>query len=186
MQRLYGVAFTTQEELDQLVCEADLRLVLRDAGGNLAFTGRRARTFSPAKRLAILAANPTCAFEGCTRPAVDCDVHHTDEYVHGGETTVQTGGPACYLHHPMLHMEGWALVARGDGTFQTLSPGHPDNPKSKADAEEYMRFRRDGIFGRMGARRRQQMRRRTESAAPGLAPPGFEPPAPGPPSLRLV
>lgn len=150
---LQGLVPISQQDLDMLVCEADLSVVLKDSASNIAFAGKRARSFSPAKRRAMLVSNPTCAFEGCSWPAINCDGHHVDEYGNGGVTTPDTGGPACYVHHPMIHIEGWALVARGDGAFRTLPPGHPDNPKAQASAEDYIRRRREAIFNRMASRR---------------------------------
>ncbi|MDP9325287.1 MAG: HNH endonuclease [Candidatus Dormibacteraeota bacterium] len=163
---LQGLVPISQKELDLLVCEADLSVVLRDAAGNIAFGGKRARTFSPAKRRSMLATNPTCAFDGCNLPAVDANMHHVDEYADGGLTTVDTGGPSCWVHHSMIHMEGWALVANGDGTFRTLAPGDPDNPKSKESVDEYIRHRREAIFKRKAARLQKSRRRRRSTTAP--------------------
>jgi hypothetical protein len=162
---LQGLVPISQEELDLLVCEADLRVVLKDSAGNIAFAGRRARTFSPAKRNAMLATNPTCAFEGCNLPAIDATMHHVDEYADGGLTTVDTGGPTCWVHHPMIHIEGWALVANGDGSFRTLAPGDRDNPKAQTSGEEYRRRRREAIFKRMAARRAKSRRKAVAGAA---------------------
>ncbi|HEV3234447.1 MAG TPA: DUF222 domain-containing protein, partial [Candidatus Dormibacteraeota bacterium] len=163
---LQGLVPISQEELDLLVCEADLSAVLKDAAGNIAFAGKRARTFSLAKRKAMLATNPTCAFGGCNLPATDATMHHVDEYADGGLTTVDTGGPTCWVHHPMIHVEGWALVANGDGTFRTLAPGDPDNPKSRTSVEDYIRHRREAIFKRKAARRQRSRRRGRSTTTP--------------------
>jgi hypothetical protein len=160
---LQGLVPISQEQLDLVICEADLSVVLKDSAGNIAFAGRRARLFSDAKRRAMLTINPTCAFEGCSWPAISSDSHHVDEYASGGSTTVNEGAPGCFVHHSMVHLEGWALVPNGDGKFRTLPPGHPDNPKSKASGDEYLRQRRQAIFKRVAARRlksRQNARRK--------------------------
>ncbi|HEV3234522.1 MAG TPA: DUF222 domain-containing protein [Candidatus Dormibacteraeota bacterium] len=166
---LQGLVPISQEELDLLVCEADLSAVLKDSAGNIAFAGKRARSFSSAKQRAMLATNPTCAFEGCNQPAVDASYHHVDEYADGGLTTVDTGGPSCWVHHPMIHLEGWSLVANGDGTFRTLAPGHPENPKSRASVEDYIRDRREAIFNGMASRRQKSRRKRSRHQSPGSA-----------------
>lgn len=162
---LQGLVPISQAELDLVVCEADLSVVLKDSTGNIAFAGKRARLFSATKRRAMLATNPTCAFEGCNWPAIDSDIHHVDEYADGGSTTVDHAGPSCFVHHPMIHLEGWALVSNGNGGFRTLPPGHPDNPKSRTSVDNYIRKRRDAIFNRMAARRLKSRRNRTPVGA---------------------
>jgi hypothetical protein len=152
---LHGLEPIAAEELDQFLCTAGISAVIRDAKGNIAFASRSARTYSPAKRRAMLATNPTCAFEGCTRPAVESDYHHVEEVNQGGETIVTTGAPLCFVHHPKIHLEGWALLPRGDGTFRTVAPDDPDNPRTGLSPEEYIKRRRAAIFNR-GQRRRHQ------------------------------
>jgi hypothetical protein len=93
-------------------------------------------------------------------------MHHVDEYAEGGLTTVETGGPSCWVHHPMIHIEGWALVANGDGTFRTLAPGDPDNPKSRTSVEDYIRHRREAIFKGKAARRQRSRRRGRSTTTP--------------------
>jgi hypothetical protein len=164
---LQGIVPISPEELDQCLCEGDLTVLLRDARGNIAFQGRRARQFSPAKRRAIIATNPTCVWPGCGLPAIDCDIHHVDEVSQGGDTTVDNGAPGCWVHHPKLHREGWALLPGGDGTFRPVPPGHPDNPNTGLSPQEYMRRRARAISERKKAR--QAAVRRTEGSDIQLA-----------------
>jgi hypothetical protein len=151
---LQGIVPISPEELDQCLCEGDLTVLLKDARGNIAYQGKRARRFSPAKRRAIITNNPICVWPGCGRPAVDCDIHHVDEVSQGGETTVDNGAPGCWVHHPKLHREGWALLPNGDGTFHPVPPGHADNPKAGLSPEDYMRRRMRAISERKKGRRK--------------------------------
>jgi len=144
---LQGLFPLTREELQEIACDTALSVVIKGAKGNILAAGKSARTFSWAKRRAMLAQHPTCAFKGCTRRATECDAHHLVEYSRGGETTMDVYVPLCRLHHAMVHREGWAVVPCADGTFRTLPPGHPENPGSRLTPEEYLR-RRDVAVAR--------------------------------------
>jgi hypothetical protein len=151
---LGGLVPISREELDQCLCEGDLTLLLRDAKGNLAFQGRRARTFSPAKRRAIVATHPGCVWPGCGRRITQDHIHHLLEFNRGGETLVDDGAPLCRVHHSMLHREGWALLPRADGTFRAVPPGDPENPRTGMSPDEYMRRRMRAIAARKQSRRK--------------------------------
>ncbi|MFY9616273.1 MAG: DUF222 domain-containing protein [Candidatus Dormiibacterota bacterium] len=185
---LQGLVPISQEDFDVILEGADIRTVLRDQKGNQAYVGRKARTFSAPKRQAMLALSPTCAFHGCTRPAIDCTGHHIVEFGRGGETRIETGAPLCPAHQDRVHKDGWWVGSDGNGGFRTLPPGHPDNPKSRMTPDEYLRKRREAIFRRMAARGEKSRRRRSQGPAavrsqpdssPGIAPEraGPEPPA---------
>jgi len=149
---LQGLVPLSQEALAEVACDSALSVVLKDDKGNIAWAGKAARTFSPAKRRAMLAKQPTCAFQGCNRPAMDCDGHHVKERCLGGETTVEDEAPLCpAVHHPMVHRDGWAVLPDGNGGFRTLPPGHPDNPNHRLSPEEYLRRRDAAIRKRKAA-----------------------------------
>jgi len=144
---LQGLVPISREELSEMACDTALSVVLKDDKGNIAFAGKAARTFSPAKRRAMVAQHPTCAFRGCNRPAIDCDGHHMLEHSLGGESTLDVDAPLCCVHHPFVHRDGWAVLPDGAGGFRTLPPGHPDNPNHRLTPEEYLR-RRDRAMKR--------------------------------------
>jgi len=149
---LQGLVPISQEELGEVACDSALSVVLKDARGNIAFAGKSARTFSEAKRRALLARQPTCAFRRCNQPAIDCDGHHLVEYSRGGKSTVEDEAPLCRVHHPFVHRDGWWVRRNDDGTYTTLPPGHPDNPRDRLTPEEYLR-RREGAIRRRKPRR---------------------------------
>jgi hypothetical protein len=165
-----------------------VRAVLQDKKGNLAYVGRKARTFSAPKRQAMLAVSPTCAFDGCTRPAIDCTGHHIVEFSRGGETTIETAAPLCPAHQDRVHKDGWWVGTDGNGGFRTLPPRHPDSPKSRMTPDEYLRKRREAIFKRTASRKQKSRGKGSQGAAavrsqpdssPGIAPeragPGLPP-----------
>jgi len=158
---LQGLVPLSQEELSEIACDSALSVVLKDAKGNIAFAGKAARTFSPAKRRAMVARQATCAFKDCGQPAIDCDGHHIVEHCLGGSTTVEDDAPLCVVHHPFVHRDGWWVGKDGKGGYRTLPPGHPDNPQRRLTPEEYLRRRDRAIKKRKTA----AAVRRVETAA---------------------
>jgi hypothetical protein len=157
---LQGLVPISQEELDEALCDSAISAVLKDKQGNIAFAGRAARTFSPAKRRAMLTGEATCAVPGCNRMALDSDGHHVDAYADSGLTILARGAALCVPHHGMEHRDGFALVDDGGLGWRWVPPGHPDNPKSHFSSAEYLRLRRRAILGRQRARRKRRQQAR--------------------------
>jgi hypothetical protein len=172
---LQGLVPISQQDFEVILEDSDVRVALKDRKGNLAYVGRKARTFSAPKRQAMLAVSPTCAFDGCTRPAIDCTGHHIVEFGRGGETTIETGAPLCAAHQDRVHKDGWWVGSNGDGGFRTLPPGHPDSPKSRMTPDEYLRKRRQAIINRIAARRQKPRRSRSQELGPVRSQPDSSP-----------
>jgi hypothetical protein len=62
-----------------------------------------------------------CVGPGCTRSARRCDLDHTRDHAHGGETVDDNIGPACKGHHPDKG-RGWTLTQPEPGLFRWVSP----------------------------------------------------------------
>ena len=62
-----------------------------------------------------------CFGPGCTRSARRCDLDHTRDHAHGGETVDDNIGPACKRHHPDKE-RGWTLTQPEPGLFRWVSP----------------------------------------------------------------
>jgi hypothetical protein len=153
---LQGLVPISQAEFSVILEDADISVALKDLDGNLGYVGRRSRSFSAPKRRGMVAVSPTCAFWGCTRPAVECTAHHVYEFSQGGETTLATEAPLCSAHQDRVHRDGWWVGSNGNGGFRTLPPGHPDSPKSRMTPEEYLRRQREARFGRVRKRRKRK------------------------------
>jgi Domain of unknown function (DUF222) len=89
-------------------------------------------------RRAVQLRDRHCAWPGCDRPAVYCDVHHLRHKADGGETSVANCALVCQFHHDVcIHRHGWQLILHPDGTTEARSPdGHqvlrshaPPNPR---------------------------------------------------------
>jgi hypothetical protein len=67
----------------------------------------------------------TCRMPGCNRAAARCDVDHTVEWQHGGQTSHDNLAHLCPKHHALKHHSGWKVKHRANGTMEWTSPtGH--------------------------------------------------------------
>ncbi|MBO9577959.1 MAG: DUF222 domain-containing protein [Microbacteriaceae bacterium] len=64
----------------------------------------------------------TCRFPGCGRLAKGCDVDHTIDWQHGGETRADNLAHLCRRHHTLKHQTAWAPVQTPDGAITWRSP----------------------------------------------------------------
>jgi hypothetical protein len=68
------------------------------------------RLFTEQQRLALLARDRGCSFPGCDAPPGYTQVHHVEEFRHGGSTTVDNGTLVCGFHHRNFQAMGWQCV----------------------------------------------------------------------------
>ena len=74
-------------------------------------------------RRAVQLRDRHCAWPGCDRPPVHCDVHHLRHKRDGGETSVANCVLLCHFHHDVcIHRRGWQLILHPDGTTRARSP----------------------------------------------------------------
>jgi hypothetical protein len=64
----------------------------------------------------------TCAFPGCRRPAIRCDLDHTIAYDEGGRTCPCNLSPLCRRHHQAKQAPGWQLQQPQPGTLVWTAP----------------------------------------------------------------
>jgi hypothetical protein len=82
-----------------------------------------ADTIPPHIRRAVTLRDRHCAWPGCDRPPVYCDVHHLRHKADGGETALTNLALVCQFHHDVcIHRRGWTLTLHPDGTTQAASP----------------------------------------------------------------
>jgi hypothetical protein len=80
-------------------------------------------TIPPHIRRAVILRDRHCAWPGCDRPPVYCDVHHLIHKADGGETSVDQCVLVCNFHHDVcIHRRGWQLILHPDGTTEASSP----------------------------------------------------------------
>ena len=66
----------------------------------------------------------TCRKPGCNRPAVHCDIDHTQEWQHGGQTAHDNLAHLCPMHHDEKHHTAVTITHLPGGDIQwTLASG---------------------------------------------------------------
>lgn len=60
---------------------------------------RTKRTANLKQRILAAAENPTCAWDGCKKPADECQVHHLVAWQNGGHTTSSNLATCCAYHN---------------------------------------------------------------------------------------
>ena len=83
------------------LAEHDLGVVLDPDSGRALTAARMKRHATVEHKLMLVAEQLCCAYPGCNRAAVDCDVHHIKAWSHGGRTTVDNLTLLCRTHHRM-------------------------------------------------------------------------------------
>jgi len=92
-----------------------------DPDGRTVATGITRRRPTSAVARAVRARRPTCAFPGCRRPAVDCDLDHRKPWSKGGRTCRGNLTPLCRYHH-VHHHRGWKYEFLPHGKVRWTSP----------------------------------------------------------------
>lgn len=85
-------------------------------------------------RRLLRARDEHCRFPGCRVPVDRCDIDHTVDAAHGGETTTANLAHLCRGHHTLKHQTGWRVKQRAPGVLTWTSPSgrrYTDRPESQ-------------------------------------------------------
>ena len=116
---LVGTGPIPDSVLARLACDSQITRVVFGAGSVVLNAGRAERTYTGAKRRAIIARDGLCRFPGCAAPPGMSEVHHTDHWVRDqGETDVHTGVLICWYHHELIHARRIEVRRCHDGRWQ--------------------------------------------------------------------
>ncbi len=63
-----------------------------------------------------------CRFPGCSRRAERCDLDHTADWAHGGETRHDNIAHLCRKHHRLKHQTTWRVTQDAGGRLRWVSP----------------------------------------------------------------
>lgn len=100
-----------------------VRILTHPETGETLSVGRTRYRPPPDLRLALLLDDETCRFPNCNRRAESCEVDHTTDWAHGGETGRANLHHLCPKHHHLKHdSSGWRVVARPGRTLEWSSP----------------------------------------------------------------
>ncbi|MET0788871.1 MAG: DUF222 domain-containing protein [Cellulomonas sp.] len=124
---LVGTGPIPDTVLARLVCDSAVTRVVFGAQSQVLDVGRTERTYTGAKRRAIVARDGHCQFPGCDGPPAMSEVHHTEHWHRdGGSTDVATGVLLCWHHHEAVHDRGIEIARSDAGRWKfTDRHGHP-------------------------------------------------------------
>ena len=87
----------------RMACDAEIIPMVLGRDSEPLDVGRSQRLFTRGQRLALIARDQGCSFDGCTVPSTWCDAHHVEHWRHGGRTSVSNGALLCPKHHTEVH-----------------------------------------------------------------------------------
>lgn len=122
-----GGTLLPMRDLIRLAGRAHHYLAVFDGHQNRPLYLARARRIASAdQRLVLYAKDRGCTAPGCDVPAHWTEVHHDDDWAHGGRTDIDRLTLACKPHHKMVD-KGWRTIKLGNGNTQWIPPPHLDH-----------------------------------------------------------
>ncbi|MCE3555718.1 HNH endonuclease [Pseudonocardia sp. RS11V-5] len=115
----------TPQTLRQLACDAAVIPVVLDGTGVPLDIGRLSRAVPDGLRRAVTTRGNGCAFPGCDRPPSWCEIHHVQEWQHGGPTALGNLVMLCAVHHRLIHHSHWEVRIL-DGLPEFIPPSWID------------------------------------------------------------
>ena len=112
---LLGAGPFPRSVLSRLACDSQVTRVVFGPDSQVLDVGRAERTFTGAKRRAVIARDRTCRFPGCGAPASLSEVHHIEHWARGGGTDVNAGILLCWFHHDYVHRHGIEIERQPGG-----------------------------------------------------------------------
>ncbi len=110
--------------LEKLACDGELNRFIFGPRSEILDVGRAERTFTGARRSAIIARDRHCQYPGCTAPPAISECHHVKQWARdGGDTSVANGILLCWFHHGHVHRRGMAIQRRGNRWVFTDATG---------------------------------------------------------------
>jgi hypothetical protein len=124
---LVGTGPIPDTVLARLACDSAITRVVFGAESQILNVGRAERTYTGAKRRAIIARDRHCRYPGCDGPPAMSEVHHTEHWHRdGGSTDVATGVLLCWHHHEVIHDHNIEITHTDAGRWKfTDRHGHP-------------------------------------------------------------
>ena len=94
------------------------------------YLGRSRRIASADQRVVLYAKDRGCTAPGCDVPGYWAEVHHIDDWSHGGLTNIDKLTLACKPDHKLAD-KGWRTIKLGNGETQWIPPPHLDYGQSR-------------------------------------------------------
>jgi hypothetical protein len=101
-----------------------LRVLTHPETGAMLSVGRDHYAVPAALRAFLQLRDGTCRKPGCNRPAIRCDIDHTEEWQHGGQTAHDNLAHLCQMHHDEKHHTAVTITHLPNGDLEwTTSSG---------------------------------------------------------------
>ncbi len=100
-----------------------IRILTHPETGTMLSVGRDRYSAPTDLRTFLRVVDETCRFMGCNRPALRCDLDHTLDWVHGGQTAHDNLAHLCPSHHHLKHQTGWRVQQKPGRVLEWTSPG---------------------------------------------------------------
>lgn len=108
-------------------------------GSPLALGREKYRPTADMRRVLVLG-DETCRFPNCGRPAIYCELDHTEAWADGGSTDLDNLAALCSRHHHIKHEDGWSVEQLDGGVLRWVSPlgrVYETVPQATFDAEHF-------------------------------------------------
>jgi hypothetical protein len=114
-----GQGAVSQDTLDYLGCDANVRTVILNGDGVPVAMTSKDRCATPRQRIALTARDRGCVAPGCGAPSWVCHAHHVQFWRDGGPTEVTNLVLLCPRHHRQLHSGQLEVRFAEDGRPQS-------------------------------------------------------------------
>lgn len=98
-----------------------LRVLTHPETGATLSVGRRRHRVPADLRNWLRRVDGTCRKPGCNRPAIHCDIDHTEEFQHGGMTAHDNLAHLCAKHHAEKHHTDVIITHHDNGDIEWLT-----------------------------------------------------------------
>lgn len=116
-----GIGAIPSELARQLGCDASI-VTMIEKDGEILNVGRKTRKVPAHIRRAVRARDKGCRFPPCTNTRF-VDDHHIEHWVPDeGETKLSNLVTLCRFHHRFVHLHGYKVILRRDGTVTFVRP----------------------------------------------------------------
>jgi hypothetical protein len=93
-----------------------IRLLTHPETGAVLSVGRESYRVPQDMKNWLQVRDATCRFPGCSRQAARCEIDHTRDWEHDGQTRHDNLAHLCKSHHILKHKSDWQVTQARDGT----------------------------------------------------------------------
>jgi hypothetical protein len=99
------------------------RVLTHPLSGVILSVDKKQQKITKGMRTVLRMRDETCRFPGCSRPAVQSDIDHTQDRQYDGGTDLENLAHLCEGHHRLKHLSQWSVAQEPGGVLVWTSPG---------------------------------------------------------------